>query len=91
MRHRRLLRWPERRRDLPRLLPLAKKHAELGRKALNEKDREKADEMWKEILPRIPAYGKAAASESLLTTAAAASALVFPDRPITPQKPGGFA
>lgn len=69
----------------------AKKHAELGRKALNEKDREKADEMWKEILPRMPSYGKAATSESLLTTAAAAPALVFPDRPITPQKPGGFA
>ncbi len=69
----------------------AQTHAELGRQALEESDSDKALEMWREILPRFPASGKMASSASLLTTAAVSTSLVFPDRPVVPKKPGGFA
>lgn len=69
----------------------AEEHAKLARKALGESDDDKAREMWQKIFgKRFPASGKRAA-ESLLSIATAPLGLSFPDRPVVPQKPGGFA
>jgi hypothetical protein len=75
----------------------AKAHAELGRKAIQEKDPEKELGFWREILgDRFPAALRqavqASATASLLAPAASAAApLAFPDRPVRPNKPAGFA
>ena len=69
----------------------AKAHAELGRKALNETDVEKATKLWKKIFgDRFPKT-EASNSESLLAAASAPSSLTFPDRPVEPNEPKGFA
>jgi predicted nucleotidyltransferase len=69
----------------------AQEHAKLARQALGESDVDKAREMWQEIFgKRFPASGKRAA-ESLLSTATASLDLSFPNHPVVPQKPGGFA
>ncbi|NQT56413.1 MAG: nucleotidyltransferase [Desulfobacteraceae bacterium] len=68
----------------------SKDHAEIGRKALEEKDQEKATKLWRKIFgDRFPSPKKE--SSALLKTAAAVGNLSFPDRPIKPNKPGGFA
>jgi predicted nucleotidyltransferase len=68
-----------------------KAHAELGRQALNETDPEKATELWKKIFgDRFPKT-ETSGSESTLADAVKALSLTFPNKPITPKKPGGFA
>jgi hypothetical protein len=67
-----------------------KVHAEIGRKALNETDKEKSLKLWREIFgSRFPA-SVTKKSESLLKNAIVPS-LTFPNRAVGPKKPGGFA
>lgn len=69
-----------------------KAHAALGRQALGESDDEKALALWRLMFgERFPESGKRAVANSLLSPAAAPSAFTFPDRPVVPKKPGGFA
>jgi hypothetical protein len=69
----------------------AKAHAELGRRAQKEPDPDKSLALWREIFgPRFPASSQGR-SKSLLSEAVAPTGLAFPDRPVTPRKPGGFA
>ena len=69
----------------------ANTHAELGRQALDEEDEEVALELWQQIFgPRFPQKAKRTA-KGLLSDAVVPSPLTFPDRPIVPKKPGGFA
>ena len=68
-----------------------KKHAELGRKALNETDSEKATGLWRQIFgDRFPET-KGTKSESLLAAPVRLTSPSFPNRPVTPNKPKGFA
>lgn len=70
----------------------AKAHAETGRKALDEEDADKAVALWRQIFgDRFPKFGDAKKAAGLLTSAAAADSLTFPDRPVRPNKPDGFA
>ena len=69
----------------------AKEHAELGRKALNETDAEKATELWRKIFKDRFPKTEVSRSESLLRSPVRPSSLTFPDRPLTPNKPKGFA
>jgi predicted nucleotidyltransferase len=71
----------------------AKKHAELGRRAIDEDDPEKELKLWREIFgDRFPAPGVAKRAASLLSDPLnPAGGLAFPDRPVTPREPGGFA
>ena len=69
----------------------AKEHAELGRKALNETDIEKATNLWRKIFGERFPKTEASKSESLLGSPAGSSSLTFPDRPVTPNKLKGFA
>jgi hypothetical protein len=70
----------------------AKLHTALGREALAESDPEKALSKWREILgSRFPAGRSQFRSTSLLGEAFVPTSLSFPDRPIVPNKPGGFA
>ena len=69
----------------------AKAHAELGRRAQKEQDPDKALALWRKIFgPRFPA-SSADKSNGLLGEAVVPSGLEFPDRPVIPRKPGGFA
>jgi len=69
----------------------ARAHAELGRRAQAEKDKDKALVMWRTIFgPRFPASGENN-SNSLLSDAISPGALSFPDKLVIPRKPGGFA
>ena len=68
-----------------------KAHAELGRKALDETDPEKATILWRKILgDRFPST-KSTTSKEILPEVISASQFTFPDRPIIPNKPKGFA
>lgn len=71
----------------------AKKHAEVGRRAIDEDDPEKELELWREIFgDRFPGPAAAKKAASLLSDPLSPSGgLAFPDRPITPREPGGFA
>jgi len=70
----------------------AKAHAETGRKALDEDDAEKAVALWRQIFgDRFPKFGDAKKAAGLLTGATATESLTFPDRPVRPNKPDGFA
>lgn len=63
-----------------------KSHAETGRKAIDEEDKDESLKLWRKIFgDNFPA-----ASNSLVKNALEPS-LSFPDRPIQPKKPGGFA
>lgn len=66
-----------------------REHAELAREAIEESDPDTAFEKWREILPRLPARERSASS--LLSSLAGGSSLAFPDRPVMPKKPEGFA
>lgn len=77
--------------DFKLFLEEAKRDAILGRKALEEKDLDAAWVMWQKILPRIPAGGESPFANTSVTKAAAPVVLSFPNRPIVPQKPTGFA
>jgi len=69
----------------------AKEHAELGRDVPGRDDPDKALEGWREIFgERFPAI-KRVPTKGLLRDAAAPAGLLFPDRPIVPRTPGGFA
>ena len=68
----------------------AKEYAELGRKALNETDPEKATELWKDILGDRFHKTEGTNSNSLLPLAGTTQA-TFPNEPIIPKKPRGFA
>ena len=68
-----------------------KSHSEIGRKALNADNEEDATNHWRRIFgDRFPAPKVAKASESLLGGALTPS-LSFPDEPVKPNKPQGFA
>lgn len=71
----------------------AKAHAVLGREALAQSDPDKALKKWREIFgDRFPKDESAKASGGLLDSAAAAAAgYTFPNQPIRPRTPGGFA
>ena len=69
----------------------AKTHAELGRKALNETDVEKATALWKKIFGNRFPKTETSRSESLLEQPVRPTSLTFPNRRITPNKPKGFA
>ncbi len=69
----------------------AKAHAETGRQALDEGDAKKAVRQWRQIFgDRFPKFGDAKET-GLLTGAAAADSLTFPNRAVRPNKPDGFA
>jgi hypothetical protein len=69
----------------------AEAHAELGRRAQKEQDPEKALTLWRKIFgPRFPA-SSTDKSNSLLSEAVVPTGSTFPDKPVTPRKPGGFA
>lgn len=68
----------------------AKAHAEIGRKALDETDEDESLKLWRTIFgDRFPKNSKS--SNSLVKNVLVPPALTFPDRPIEPKKPGGFA
>ena len=70
----------------------AKAHAETGRRALNEEDAEKAVALWRQIFgDRFPKFGDAKKAAGLLIGATATESLTFPNRPVRPNKPDGFA
>lgn len=71
----------------------AKKHAEVGRRAIEEDDPEKELKLWREIFgDRFPGPAAAKKAASLLSDPLSPSGvLAFPDRPITLREPGGFA
>lgn len=65
-------------------------HAALGRQAQAETDPEKALQMWRNIFgDRFPSSN--AATKSLLAPAFEPTSLTFPNKPIAPRKPSGFA
>lgn len=67
-----------------------KSHAEIGRKAINEIDEDEALKLWRVIFgERFPKNRKN--ENSLLKNALVPPTLTFPDHPIEPKKPGGFA
>lgn len=67
-----------------------KVHAELGRKAINEQDAEESIKKWRTIFGERFPKSVATQTNSLLASAVAPT-LSFPNRPIEPKKPGGFA
>lgn len=70
----------------------AKAHAELGRQALEEEDADKAVTLWRKIFgQRFPKFGSAKKAAGLLTSVSATDSLTFPNRPLRPNKPDGFA
>jgi hypothetical protein len=68
----------------------AESHAKIASQALAESDSEKTTELWREIFgQRFP---KPRSQKSgLLKKAAVLEGLVFPDKPVRPNKPTGFA
>ena len=69
----------------------AKSHAELGREALNETDPEEATKLWRKIFgDRFPKT-EGTKSESLLAATVTLSSPTFPNKPIVPKEPKGFA
>lgn len=69
----------------------AKAHAEVGRKALGEQDPDEATKLWRQVFGYRFPKTTIAESESTLAKAVKASTLTFPDKPITPRRPRGFA
>ena len=71
----------------------AKKHAELGRRAIEEDDPDTELGLWREIFgDRFSAPGVAKRAASLLSDPLnPAGGLAFPDKPVIPREPGGFA
>ncbi len=69
-----------------------KAHAEIGKEIVAENDASKELKLWRKIFgSRFPAAGRAAQSGGLLAAAVPVSPFSFPDRPVIPKKPGGFA
>jgi hypothetical protein len=66
-------------------------HAERAREAMAEEDADKATALWRAIFgDRFPRV-RTTATVGLLGAAATPGPAVFPDRPIRPNKPAGFA
>ena len=60
--------------------------------AINALTEGKASEWWRKIFGnRFPLAQDSKTSQNLLSPAAVPSGLHFPNRPVTPRKPGGFA
>ena len=77
--------------DFKSFLAKVKAHADLGRQAQRETDDEKALELWRQIFgSRFPAAGRPV-NASLLNSAVTVSPFSFPNRPVVPNKPQGFA
>jgi len=69
-----------------------KAHAEIGEMIQAESDPEEELKHWRKIFgDRFPAAGGSAKADGLLEEAASVSPFSFPDRPVTPKKPAGFA
>ena len=69
----------------------AEAHAEKAREALAEEDAEKATKLWREIFgDRFPKV-KSTKAAGLLAAAGTPRTALFPDRPVRPNKPSGFA
>lgn len=69
-----------------------KSHAEIGEKALNEEDEEIALNLWREVFgPRFPKFTSAKSYAELYSSIALSDSLEFPNRPVRPNKPDGFA
>lgn len=69
-----------------------KTHAEIARGASDETNDENAVILWRQVFgDRFPKFGSAVKSSGLLTSAVATNSLSFPDQPIRPNKPEGFA
>lgn len=65
---------------------------EVAETKTTEPDADKSLAMWRNIFgPRFPASGRSRAAGGLLNEAAVTGGLTFPDRPVVPRKPGGFA
>lgn len=71
----------------------AKSHAEIGEKILEEDDIEEQLKLWRQIFgDRFPAsQAMKKSANGLLNEAASVSPFAFPDQPVSPKKPGGFA
>lgn len=70
----------------------AKKHAEIGRRAQREEDPEKELKLWRNIFgSRFPTSKSKQKSNSYLSEGLVPQGLTYPNRPITPRKPRGFA
>jgi len=68
-----------------------KEHLEIGRNAQKEEDSEKELKLWRQIFgERFPAAQKSSA-KSLLGSALTPGTIEFPDKPVKPNKPSGFA
>jgi hypothetical protein len=68
----------------------AKSQADIGRTALEETGEDEALKLWRSIFgDRFPKNNKI--SNSLMKNALIPPALTFPNRPVEPKKPGGFA
>lgn len=69
----------------------ARAHAELGRRARNEQDPDRSLSLWREMFgPRFP-VSSGTLSNGLLSDAAVPMGTAFPDRPVIPKRPRGFA
>jgi len=67
-----------------------KKHAEIGREAIEEEDPERSLELWREIFGQRFPESKRTNNNSLLARAAKPSAFTFDNKPIMPKKLIGF-
>jgi hypothetical protein len=71
---------------------IVKKHAKIGREAINEADPEKETEKWRKIFGERFTACPNRTAKGLLTTAPVSSSLSFPNKAIDPtKKPTGFA
>lgn len=68
-----------------------KEHAALGREALGKTDPEEATELWQRIFGKRFPGTKTTKYESTLAEAVTPSSPRFPDKPVVPKKPRGFA
>lgn len=69
-----------------------KLHAEIGRNIQIETDPDKELLLWRQIFGnRFPKSNSGSRSQSTLKEAAKVSPYTFPDKPVSPKKPGGFA
>ncbi|MFS0514836.1 hypothetical protein ACEYW6_08925 [Nostoc sp. UIC 10607] len=77
--------------DFQKYVNLAQEHAAQGRLALQEEDPEEMTKLWRDIFGlRFPAT-KILKSTDLLGNAVSVKPLFFPNRPVQPNKPAGFA
>jgi hypothetical protein len=80
--------------DFRSFYDLARIHAAKARQALVEEDVDQMTALWREIFgPRFPTTARGVKTDGLLTAPVWGSVppLVFPNRPVQPNKPAGFA